>query len=155
MSDKCPHCEKSIIPNGNGFKKDLAHQEQIGNLEHQRLTNDMQKTEEKITTMEGRANEKETALRNKIDNAVQSLHEKIGSKFQFTLTTTMAILTLLVIFSTASDANLGDDIKEIKLQLNEDEKHIHRNTAIIDAILKGNIVLQNDVYVKKELPFMP
>ena len=154
MTDKCPHCDH-VLSNGSGLKKDLVHQEELGKLEHERLRNDLNKIEEKIKTLDEKVEDKITGIRNKIDNHVSALHDKIGTKFQFTFTITIAILTILVIFSTASDANLSNAISEITSQINADEKTIHQNEALLKAIINGHIILENTNYVTKELPLMP
>ena len=166
MPDKCPHCDNIIHTNGSGLKKDLVHQEELGKLEHERLRNDLtkieekiktsdEKVEEKIKTLDAKVEDKITGIRNKVDTHVSALHDKIGTKFQFTFRITMAILTILVIFSTASDNSLSTSITEIKHQINTDEKTIHQNEALLKAIIDGHIVLKNENYVSKDIPLMP
>ena len=70
--------------NGNGVKKDLEYQTEIGKLTHAQLQNDVNRIEDKFAALEKRSEEKDKDLENKFNDKIDSINDKIDGQYKDT-----------------------------------------------------------------------
>ena len=116
-NEPCSQCGHKH--NGNGVKKELEHQEELGKVAHDTIRSDINKIEEQC---------------NRID-------EKVTANFRFTLTTIISILAVLVIFFVGMNNIAMESIEELEIIVDEGHKLLYSDNALLDRLLSSDIVL--------------
>ena len=134
--EKCPHCGivKNGNGNGNGVKKDIEHQEELGKIAHQKLEND-------ISRVEKESQYKFKDLHREIDD----VNKNFDSKYKFVFTTIISIIAIFAVFTIAMHDQVMTEIYVVNEHIKDGERIIYGNDAILDALIDGKVRLTSEI----------
>ena len=123
-----------INSNGNGIKKDIEHQEKVGELVHEQIKSEIRSIRESTDSRLG-----------KIEENVDNNRQVVDTKYKSLITVMVSILAVITMFVVAGDQlnqSLQEDNFEMLYEkLDSVDEVVDQQRGFVDCVRDGTCIL--------------